>query len=60
MKRIGTPLSLVLVVGSWLRWSQTQAAMESGRRLPHPWAVPVLATGVAVLAGALGVAILFS
>jgi putative membrane protein len=53
-------LSLVLVVGSWLRWGQTQAAMESGQRLPHPWAVPVLATGVAVLAGALGVAIVFS
>ena len=34
--------------------------MESGGRLPHPWAVPLLAMGVVGLAGALGLAIVFS
>ena len=57
---VAVTLSLVLVVSSWWRWAQVQAVMESGGRLPHPWAVPMLAMVVAVLAGALGLAIVFS
>lgn len=52
-------LSLVLVSASWLRWGQVQAAMRAGRPLPHPWTVPVLATVVAVIAGVVGLALVF-
>jgi putative membrane protein len=52
-------LSLLLVTASWRRWGQVQSAMEEGRPLPHPWAIPLLATGVAVLAGVLGLALVF-
>jgi putative membrane protein len=57
---LAVALSLVLVASSWWRWAQVQDVMESGGRLPHPWAVPLLAMGVAGLAGALGLAIVFS
>lgn len=50
-------LSLALAVAGYLRWAQVQRAMRHGAPLPHPWAVPVLATGAAVLAGVLGLAV---
>ncbi len=52
-------LSLVLVVSSFVRWGQVQAAMRDGRPLPHPWAVPLLATGLAAVAGVVALAIGF-
>jgi putative membrane protein len=48
-------LSLALTVSSYLRWRRVQEAMRRGVPLPHPWAVPLLATGVAVVAGAVAV-----
>jgi len=56
---IAVALSLVLVSSSWVRWRQVQGAMRAGRPLPHPWAVPLLATGVAVVAGIVGLAMVF-
>jgi putative membrane protein len=44
-------LSLVLAVSSFVRWRQVQRAMRRGRPLPHPWALPVLATAVVGVAG---------
>jgi putative membrane protein len=44
-------LSLVLAVSSFVRWRQVQAAMRRNQPLPHPWAVPLLATGMAAVAG---------
>jgi putative membrane protein len=48
-------LSLALTTSSYVRWRQVQDAMRRGVPLPHPWAVPLLATGVAVVAGAVAV-----
>jgi putative membrane protein len=48
-------LSLVLTAASYLRWRRVQDAMRAGRALPHPYAVPLLATGVVVVAGAVAV-----
>ena len=48
-------LSLALTASSYVRWRQVQGAMRRGVPLPHPWAVPLLATGVAVVAGAVAV-----
>lgn len=50
-------LSLVLAVSSYLRWRQVQQAMRRDAPLPHPWAVPLLATGMAVVAGIVAVVI---
>jgi putative membrane protein len=52
-------LSLVLAVSSFVRWRQVQRAMRRGQPLPHPWAVPVLATGMALVAGVVAVVIAF-
>jgi inner membrane protein YidH len=45
-------LSLVLTVGAYARWRRVQDAMRAGTPLPRPYAVPLLATGVAVVAAA--------
>jgi putative membrane protein len=51
-------LSLVLAVSSFVRWRQVQQAMREGRPLPHPWALPLLATVVVAVAGAVAVVLL--
>jgi putative membrane protein len=48
-------LSLTLTVSSYVRWRRVQEAMRRGVPLPHPWAVPLLATGVAIVAGAVAI-----
>jgi putative membrane protein len=48
-------LSLVLTTTSYLRWRGVQEAMRAGRPLPHPYTVPLLATGVVVVAVAVAV-----
>ena len=48
-------LSLALTVSSYLRWRRVQEAMRRGIPLPHPWAIPLLATGVAIVAGTVAV-----
>ena len=48
-------LSLVLTVTAYARWRRVQEAMRAGTPLPHPFAVPLLATGVAVVAAAVAV-----
>jgi putative membrane protein len=50
-------LSLVLAASSFLRWRQVQRAMRRDEPLPHPWAVPLLATGMALVAGIVAVVI---
>jgi putative membrane protein len=50
-------LSLVLAVSSFVRWRQVQHAMRTGEPLPHPWAVPLVATGIVGVAGVVAVAI---
>lgn len=52
-------MSLVLAVSSFVRWRQVQRAMRRNEPLPHPWAVPLLATGVAGVAGLVAVAVVF-
>ena len=52
-------LSLVLAVSSFVRWRQVQYAMRRGQPLPHPWAVPLLAAGMAAVAGVVAVVIAF-
>ncbi len=52
-------LSLVLAVSSFVRWRQVQRAMRRSEPLPHPWAVPLLATGMAVVAGIVAVVLVF-
>jgi putative membrane protein len=52
-------LSLLLAVSSFVRWRQVQSAMEQGRPLPHPWAIPLLATTLAAVAGVAALAIVF-
>jgi putative membrane protein len=51
-------LSLVLAVASYVRWSQIEQAMRRGEPLPHPLAIPVLATVIAALAGTVAVVLL--
>jgi putative membrane protein len=51
-------LSLVLAVASYVRWSQIERAMRRGEPLPHPLAVPVLATVIAAVAGMVAVVLL--
>jgi len=48
-------LSLALTVSSYVRWRQVQEAMRRGVPLPHPWAVPLLATGVAIVAAVVAI-----
>lgn len=50
-------LSLVLAVSSFVRWRQVQHAMRIGEPLPHPWAVPLVATGIVAVAGVVAVVI---
>lgn len=50
-------LSLVLAVSSYVRWRQVQRAMRRSEPLPHPWAVPLLATGIVAVAGGVALAI---
>jgi putative membrane protein len=50
-------LSLVLAVSSFVRWRQVQRAMRRSEPLPHPWAVPLLATGIVAVAGGVALAI---
>lgn len=44
-------LSFVLAVASYVRWRQIEQAMRRSEPLPHPLAVPLLATAIAVVAG---------
>jgi putative membrane protein len=55
---IAVGLSLLLALASYQRWHRVQQAMRKGEPLPHPYAVPVLATGVSVVAGAVAVFLL--
>ena len=48
-------LSMVLAVSSYVRWQRIQDAMRAGRSLPYPFAVPLLATVVTVVAGTVAV-----
>lgn len=50
-------LSLVLAVSSFVRWQQVQRAMRRSEPLPHPWAVPLLTTGIVAVAGGVALAI---
>ncbi|HKH24649.1 MAG TPA: DUF202 domain-containing protein [Acidimicrobiales bacterium] len=43
--------SFALAVASYVRWMQIDRAMRRGEPLPHPMAVPVVATVIAVMAG---------
>lgn len=52
-------LSLVLAASSFVRWRQVQRAMRRGDPLPHPWAVPLLATGLVAVAGVVALVIAF-
>lgn len=52
-------LSLVLALSAYVRWQQVQQAMRRGEPLPHPWAVPLLATGVVTVAGIVALVIAF-
>lgn len=52
-------LSLVLAVSSFVRWRHVQWAMRRDLPLPHPWAVPVLATGVVTVSGIVAVVLVF-
>jgi putative membrane protein len=52
-------LSLVLAVSSFTRWRQVQVAMRRNQPLPHPWAVPLLATGTALVAGIVALVLAF-
>ena len=56
---VAVVLSLVLAVSGFARWRQVQDAMRRGLPLPHPWAVPLLATGMAVMAGVAVAVIVF-
>jgi putative membrane protein len=51
-------LSLVLAVAGFVRWRQVQLAMQARRPLPHPWALPLLATVVAAVAGVVALVLL--
>lgn len=51
-------LSLVLAVSSYLRWLRVQEAMRRQETLDRPMAAPLLAVGIATLAGATGLLIL--
>jgi putative membrane protein len=51
-------LSLILAVASYLRWNQIERAMRRGEPLPHPLAVPLLATVIAAVAGTVAVVLL--
>jgi putative membrane protein len=53
-------LSLVLSIGSLVRWQRVQRAMRRGEALPHPLAAPVLALGVATVAGVIAVLVVVS
>ena len=53
-------LSLVLAVSSYLRWLRVQQAKRRNEPLRRPLAAPLLALGIAVVAGAAGVLILFA
>jgi putative membrane protein len=52
-------LSMVLAVSSFFRWRQVQRAMRRGEPLPHPWAVPLLATGLVGMGGVVALVIAF-
>lgn len=52
-------LSLALAVSGYVRWRQVQQAMRHRRPLPHPWAVPLLATGIAGVAGVVAAVLVF-
>jgi putative membrane protein len=55
---VAVVLSLVLAVASYVRWNQIERAMRRGDPLPHPLAVPVLATVIAAVAGTVAVVLL--
>ena len=48
-------LSLVLAGSSYWRWDRVQQAMRRGEPLPRPWAVPLLALAVTVIAAVVAV-----
>jgi putative membrane protein len=52
---IAIVLSLVLAVSSYLRWLHIERAMRRGDPLPHPLAVPLVATAIAGVAGTIAV-----
>ncbi|MFO7280112.1 MAG: DUF202 domain-containing protein [Thermoanaerobacterales bacterium] len=51
--------SLVLAVSAFVRWRQVQRAMRRDEPLPHPWAVPLLATGIVAVAGVVALVLAF-
>jgi putative membrane protein len=53
-------LSLVLAVSSYIRWLRVQQAMRRGEPLRRPMAAPLLALGIAVVAGAAGLLLVFA
>lgn len=53
-------LSTVLATGAYFHWRSVQRAMRSNLPLPSSVLVPVLATGVGVIAVLAGVAVLIS
>ncbi len=52
-------LSLVLAASSFVRWQQIQQAMRRNEPLPHPWAIPLLATGVVTVSGIVALVLAF-
>jgi putative membrane protein len=51
--------SLVLAASAFHRWRQVQRAMRLDEPLPHPWAVPLLATGIVAVAGVVALVLAF-
>ena len=51
-------LSFALAIASYVRWTQIDRAMRRDEPLPHPMAVPVVATVIAVMAGVAAVFLL--
>src|SRR5690606_32524923 len=51
--------SLVLAASAFHRWRQVQRAMRLDEPLPHPWAVPLPATGLVAAAGRAAPALAF-
>ena len=51
--------SLALAVSAFVRWRQVQRAMRRDEPLPHPWAVPLLATGIVAVAGVVALVLAF-
>lgn len=46
-----TVLAVVAVLGAYVRWRKVTAAMHAGRPLPPSRLIPILTTGIALMAG---------